>query len=450
MICGRAEEFEFMQKVESLFLEALRASLNADTVQWTIEDVTPVEMTQLFRMAEVHHVVPMIFEAIFECEAAQQMPPQLLMKYKKNVIQSVAMQAMRTAEFQMLFDYLRSAKIKPCVVKGLVCRNLYPNPDARMSGDEDVFIPEAEFERVHQLLLDYGMTLAEPTQDIHREYEVPYGMPGNSIYIELHKHMFPPESEAYGDLNRFFDGIHERSGDEAVIAGVGPRLHAGECGLIEDEINGAKILSMNHTDHLLYLILHSFKHFLHSGFGIRQVCDINLYAMAYGKDIDWAYVLGCLQEVRADLFAVAMFVIGEKYLNFDPEKACYPDRWRAIHVDETAMLDDLLDSGVFGQSNMSRKHSSNITITAMIANNRGKKAPRKGGILRSVFLPKSALVGRYPYLQKFPFLLPVAWLQRVLKYRKETARNAAGNNAAESIKIGNERVELMRKYGIIK
>lgn len=182
------------------------------------------------------------------------------------------------------------------------------------------------------------------------------------------------------------------------------------------------------------------------------MCDIILFANRYGKEIDWKYVLYSCREIRADLFAAAMFKMGEKYLVFDPEKACYPEEWRSIDVDETGMLDDLLESGVFGQSNMSRKHSSNITLNAVIADKRGEKA--KSGKIRSaikaVCLPVDKMSGRFPYLKKMPLLLPVAWIQRVWIYKKETAGKQESNNAADSIKIGNERVELMRKYGIIK
>ena len=291
-------------------------------------------------------------------------------------------------------------------------------------------------------LAGYGMIPAEPEQDIETVYEVPYFKPGTPLYIELHKHMFPPESEAYGNLNRFFDGIHNRT----------EKPHKGECGLIEEDINGSKFLTMNHTDHLLYLILHSFKHFLHSGFGIRQVCDINLYATAYGSDIDWEYILSCLEEVRAELFAASMFVIGEKYLIFDPVKACYPECWKSITVDETAMLEDLLNSGVFGQSDMSRKHSSNITLNAMIADKRGKKVStnKLQTAIKAICLPVDILSGRFTYLKKYPFLLPVAWIQRVWIYKKETAGKQEDNNATASIKIGNERVELIANFpGIV-
>lgn len=431
-----------MQKINKYFLEALKASLKGESVEWSSAELSFEEFSQLYQLANIHNVLSMIFESTFNCEVAKQMPPQFMRTYRRNVIQLIAQQTMKSLGFQELSDHLRSNDIKPCVVKGIVCRNLYPNPDARVSGDEDVFILEEQFRICHKVLADYGMILAEPELETEIVYEVPFFKPGTPLYIELHKHMFPPESEAYGNLNRFFDGIHNRA----------EKPHKGECGLIEEEINGSKFLTMNHTDHLLYLILHSFKHFLHSGFGIRQVCDINLYATAYGVDIDWEYILSCLEEVRADLFAAAMFVIGEKYLTFDSVKACYPDFWKSIKVDETAMLEDLLDSGVFGQSDMSRKHSSNITLNAMIADKRGKKV-RTNKIqtaIRAICLPASSLSRRFTYLKRMPFLLPIAWIQRVCIYKKELARNQENNNAIDSIKIGNERVELMRKYGIIK
>lgn len=421
-----------MKVINSLFLEALNASLRAEQVSWTRENVSPEDLSALIHIASIHHVVPMIFEAIYSCDAFQVLQPPQVMGLRRSVMQSIMLQTMKTEEFKQLFEKLTSAGIRPCVVKGVICRGLYPSPDARSSGDEDVLIRPEDFKQVHELFLEHGMSLVEPEQDIFAVHEVPYIRQNGSLYIELHKSLFPPTSEAYGDMNRFFEHVHERLTEVAVADG--------------------KFYSMCPTDHLLYLICHSFKHFLHSGFGIRQVCDIILFANAYGKEVDWQYVLESCREIRADLFAAAMFKMGEKYLVFDPEKACYPQEWRSIDVDETGMLDDLLESGVFGQSNMSRKHSSNITLNAVIADKRGEKA--KSGKIRSavkaVCLPVDKLSGRFTYLQKMPFLLPVAWIQRVWIYRKETAGKQADNNAVDSIKIGNERIELMRQYGIIK
>ena len=55
----------------------------------------------------------------------------------------------------------------------------------------------------------------------------------------------------------------------------------------------------------------------------------------------------------------------------------------------------------------------------------------------------------YPYLKKYPFLLPKAWISRIGNYIKET-RRTEGDDAWESIVIGSKRVELLKKYKIIQ
>lgn len=414
-----------MDVKRELFLPALKAALRNEKVSWE-EEMEPQVWMELFQTAGKHQVFPMIYEAVYDCPAARKIEPQFLLSVKQKTIHAVMLQTMKTSEFLNLFEYLKEAGIQVLVVKGIVCRNLYPNPDFRVSGDEDVLIPEEQFEACHQALIKYGMNLSDPSRDIQTMYEVSYGKPGSPIYIELHKYLFPPESTAYGDLNRFFNGIHERS--------------------IKLSVNGKQVVTLGAADHLFYLICHAFKHFLHSGFGIRQVCDITLFANAYGRDIDWLKVLEQCREIHADLFAAALFRIGGKYLTFDADTACYPAEWRDIEIDETMMLDDLLDAGIYGDGTMSRKHSSNITLNAVSAQKQGRRTGN--GVLKTVFPSVRELEGRYAYLKKRPYLLPVAWVSRILQYRKELSQTD-DNGALKAVEIGNRRVELMKQYGII-
>lgn len=415
-----------MDVKKDMFLPALKAALKNEKVSWS-EELESQDWVELFRIATTHQVLPLIYEAVYDCPAARNMEPQVFMSAKQQTIRSVMLQTMKTNEFLGLFQHLQKAGVQALVVKGIVCRNLYPNPDYRMSGDEDVLIPEEEFELCHQAMLDYGMHPADPTQDIQFEHEVPYGKPGSPIYIELHKCLFPPESAAYGDLNRFFKKVHDRA--------------------IKLSIDGKQVVTMGYTDHLFYLICHAFKHFLHSGFGIRQVCDIVLFANAYGKEIDWIRILQQCREIHADLFTAALFQIGQKYLTFDPSRAGYPQEWQEIQVDEQLMLDDLLEAGIYGDGTMSRKHSSNITLNAVSSEKQGKKSSHF--VIKTLFPTVQNMEGRYPYLKKHPYLLPIAWINRIWKYRKET-QTVLNNDAAESIQIGNQRLKMMKTYGIIK
>lgn len=420
--------------MNAYFLEALKASLKNEKVDWNDKERPGMQLTDwqdMFRLADTHKVMPLIYEAVYSCPAAEKLEPDFLALFKKRTVREVMLQTIKTNEFLALNQHLREAGIRPLVVKGIICRSLYPRPDYRQSSDEDILIPESQFARCHEAMLSYGMEPVEVRKDISSAHEISYRRPGSLLYIELHKTLFPPESGAYGEWNRYFKQVHEHP--------------------MELSIQDRTIFTMNHTDHMFYLICHAFKHFLHSGFGIRQVCDINMYAGAYRDHIDWQKILAQCREIRAEKFTAALFRIGENYLGFDSVSACFreagsPGEGNSIRVDEVPLLLDLLAGGIYGSADMSRKHSSSITLGAAASRKSGKKFG--GPVIRTVFPAAKDLESRYPCLKKKPYLLPVMWIDRMVKYGKEI-KKGGGNRPAESIKIGNRRIELMRNYGII-
>jgi hypothetical protein len=411
-----------MDRISELFLQALKTALEDRQVSWG-EEVTGEELCRVFALAQEHHVQPMIFESAYACPAAAQLDPAVLTLCRRNTVQTVMAQTVKTQEFLELSQYLRQENIRPLVVKGIVCRNLYPKPDYRFSGDEDVLCGEAQFKKCHKAMITFGM---EPCSSTLDSYEVPYRKADGSLYIELHKTLFSQDSDIFSDCNRLFDHAFDQS--------------------VDIEINGTPVSTLGYTDHMLYLILHAFKHFLHSGFGIRQVCDMVLFANAYGQRIDWKYILKKCQGVRAEKFAAAIFEIGRKYLNFDAALAHYPRFWREISVEIDPILEDLLCGGIYGASDRSRVHSSNMTLHAVSADKKGRKS--KGDVFFTIFPPAKSLESRFPYLHRRPYLLPFAWICRIFAYIKECFTEPS-SAASEVIRTGERRVELLRQYDII-
>lgn len=411
-----------MERVHQLFLETLKASLRDEVVCWG-DDVDARELQQILELAMEHHVLPMIFESVYTCPAAARVDPGLFSACRHSTVQAVMTQAVKTEEFLELYSHLRSRGITPLVVKGIICRHLYPKPDHRFSGDEDVLCGEHQAKACHKAMIEFGM---EPCGSGLDSYETPYRREDSSLYIELHKTLFREDSDIFGACNRLFDHVFQ---------------HPARV-----QIQGSTIYTMAHTDHLLYLIVHAFKHFLHSGFGIRQVCDMVLFANAYGSEVDWAYVQDKCRSIRCHRFAVALFRIGEKYLGFDPVKACCPRDWVDDPVDEQQLLEDLLDGGIYGSSDRSRVHSSNMTLNAVADDKKGKRAGR--GILRTLFPNASMIEGRYPYLRRKPYLLPVAWTCRIFGYARERISDPEAA-ASGVIRTGSKRIELLREYEII-
>ena len=421
-----------MDRISEIFLETLKCALKNEEYSGKAQ-ITEPELKAVLELAGNQKLFAMILNHLHDAPAASQLHPALYMNYRQEMFQEVTGQVIRTEKFLRLYKELAAAGIHAIVVKGIVCRDLYSQPDERSSGDEDVFIPDEEFESCHSLLLKNGLQLEGSPEHVLEEHEIPYIDPITNLRIELHKQLFPPASEAYGEFNTFFLKAHEKAAHIQL-------RHS------DDSSQEISVLTLDATDNLLYMILHALKHFFHGGFGIRQVCDMALWANAYSSNVHWNDLLRECREVRADVFAGALLKIGEKYLTLDPEKAQLTPEWRSImaDIDEQDLLEDLLDSGIYGGSTMSRKHSSNITLDAVAADKHGKETH---GLLATVFPSANKLEKRYVYLRKAPWLLPVAWIQRIFVFYRERSE---ANNAVETLKIGKNRIKILQEYGVIR
>lgn len=411
-----------MEPIYILFLQAVKAALQNRLVQWG-DEVTPDELTRLLELSQQHHVLPLVFEAVYACPAAKAMDPGSYAHYRGTCIQSIMTQAVKTEEFLELYAQWLRDGLQPLVVKGLICRRLYPMPDSRFSGDEDVFSGEHQFAACQKTLLRHGLTACGTGLD---SYEIPFRKENSPLYIELHKPLFPQDSAIFSDCNRLFEQAFSRA--------------------VTVDVQGTAVYTLSPTDHMLYLIVHAFKHFLYSGFGIRQICDMILFANACGHQIDWNYILRKCRSLRAEKFAAALFAIGEKYLTFSPEKACYPKCWQDLQIDPESLLADLLYGGIYGSADKSRVHSGNMTLNAVAADKKGKRSG--GNVLKTVFPPAKSIENRFTYLRRAPFLLPVAWITRICGYARESIVQQ-DSNAAEVIRTGSKRIELLREYDII-
>ena len=123
-----------------------------------------------------------------------------------------------------------------------------------------------------------------------------------------------------------------------------------------------------------------------------------------------------------------------------------PEAFAELEVDESDLLDDMLSGGLYGGVDIDRAHSSTMTLEAVVAARSGR---RRRGALHSLFLPLSSMRGHFPYLKKYPWLLPWAWLQRIWRYLRRK-KNPSPVSPTRSIRIARERIELLREYHIVE
>ena len=372
-----------------------------------------VDWPAIFTLANQQKLLPILFEAVRKMPAAEE-NVALFAVTKQQVIGQVLNQTVRSAEFSDLYHKLRSAGLHPIVVKGQLCSRLYPLKDHRISADDDLLIPDGEFMACHEQLLANGLTTDTPADELASADEVSYTKEGSPLYIELHRHLFDSSEDAHDELNSFFADLQAA------------------------EIDG--FLAMPPHEHLLYLILHAYKHFVSCGIGLRQFCDIGLWARAYHGEIDWQRLHDQCAAVHAATFAAAAFRIARDYLGIGFDLSAPWDE----NIDVEPLLHDTLCGGVYGSNDLTRLHSSTVTLNAVKASRTGEKS----SVLSTVFPKREYLERRYPYLKKRPYLLPVAWAQRIAHYASEK-QSGADNSASGSIKLAKERIELMKQYDIM-
>lgn len=393
-----------MTQTEHTFLAILGAALRGGRMTAN-ELPADTDWEAISRLAVQHKLLPMILTALPLADIPE------MQALKGAVLRQVVSQTQRTDAFLTLYGTMEAAGLRPLVVKGILCRELYPQGDLRPSNDEDLYVTGEDFPGCCRFLEEQGF-LPTDTDTAHA-FEI--GWRKDNLYIELHRSLFSPESGAYGDLNRFFD----------------PQ------GMPYPTEYGREVFSLSPHDHMLYLLLHAFKHFLHSGFGIRQVCDICLWGQRYCSRIDWALLEQQCLDSHARGFAAAVLGIGSHYLNISLP---LPPGWTVEPGYCLPLLEDILAGGIYGSADSSRQHTATVTLNAVEASRTGRRA----NVLASLFPGRKRMEGRYPYLKKHPVLLPLAWGQRIFRYLGQKS------NPAESLTLGKERVSLLKHYDIIR
>ena len=415
-----------LNREQELFLELAACFIHDEKAE--PGEVLP-SLDKLANLAGVHKMSPAIFEVLRVSSAGESLSGQEFWAgWKRSAIREIIFQTRRTEGFLALYRRFLEAGIRPLVVKGIICRSLYTKSDYRISSDEDVLVRKEDAAVCDEVLTSQGF---------HREkldlenlpHEIAYRNPENGVYIELHFSLFDEESGIFGRLNSVFEDVF----DSAVPVPV----------------QGVDIWTLHPTKHFLYLLCHCYKHFLFSGFGIRQVCDIVIMAEKWGSQMDWQYLREQIRAFQMERFFAGLMQIGLCWLHMSPDvyEHMGKDMWAG--EDSIDLLEDILAAGIYGSSTRERLHSANITLAA---------AQKESGILNALFPNIDYMKARFKYVEKCPLLLPAAWGVRIGSYLlKDVRKNPQGTEAdaesmdsGSSLEIGKKRVELIRKYGLME
>lgn len=399
------------------FLNIIKYAINGTNLQDLPTLKEPVDWKRLGELAMSHNLFALFHEVAYKYPDYEKSAD-----YRKNermALAIVAGQVRRTARFLELYREFLKEDLHPIVMKGIICRQLYGQyEEHRPSGDEDILVEKNEFYKVKAVMERCGYECTQPNvteAQLEKLQDVGFREKRSGFLIEVHTNLMGHNNEIRTQMGECFKDVFEH--------------------VQTFEICDTSIATMSHTEHFLFLVLHAFKHFTLSGVGVRQMLDILLSQEKFEQEIDWEWVRKSLEENHAIGFLGDMQSIGMQHLGFE------------LHVrfktcDPKALLDDMIEVGVFG------KREEADVLAARI--NLGTTNQQNGGIstwIRAGFPTKEYMLNVAPYLEEKPWLLSVEWVKRWGRFLKRT-RRYGGNLMMDGVKKSQKRAELLKKYGL--
>lgn len=271
-------------------------------------------------------------------------------------------------------------------LKGSYLKTLYPHSFMRVMGDIDILVRPESMDKVHKVLEDHHF------KNWHNSSNHDCFMK-DKINVEIHPKL---DSEFSKDYNDLF---------------LKPWVYAS--------IKDAHRYHLSDSYRFYYQLYHMIKHLYHSGVGLRTFIDLyyllntpsfhkEVYEEIYDKfpKKDFVNFIQCL--VKRYFTNIGLF---EKEL-------CGKINQNQINE----FITYVIHSGTHG---IGEDH--NLFIGGM-ASKHGKNEfiiwTKIKFLFSKAFLPFKAMKGMYRYLRKYPFLLPLAYIQRIfsLLFRKSSRR----------------------------
>ncbi|MDR0396305.1 MAG: nucleotidyltransferase family protein [Oscillospiraceae bacterium] len=375
----------------------------------------------LYALAAEHRVEGLLFTPALQ--ASPEVPGELLLQWQQRAMAITMTQLQMTDTLHTTLAAFEEERLRAVVLKGIVLKALYPEPDMRVMSDADLLVEDSAFDGAKALLSKQGYV--EITGDSHEDTYVCAHPDG--LRIELHNRLFDRKNRGF--LARL---------DESELFPVSKSVRA--------EAYGGECWTFPPGEHALFQLLHMAKHMITTGFGLRQVCDFSLFIESNGESIDWEWYARQCGELNLTRFQRALFALCRNHL------ALKDGAWQSMfgdsldETDASPLLSDILDAGVFGKSTAERTRSAAVVYRSFDGESGGESRLRT--LARAVFIRKDELHPPYMYAKRHAALLPAAWIHRLIRYAFIERRR--GGEQGAGLAVARERMALLDKLGMLK
>lgn len=371
-----------MNTIQSILVNLLSAAIRNRPFEKKL--VVDIDWDTLFSEAKAHDVSTLLYPLLKDLKPPFRPDDVNLAKWQHTSLVAGFTQSFCFEELNKMFQLFEKEDIPVIALKGLVVRSLYPQPELRTMGDADILIHIEYLDRITKLLTDLGYT-AIADNEVHIHFNHPHYLP-----VEVHWSL-----------------INERYIKSAEIWESGLWEHTERV----KELSG-NVLKLSKEDHILYLCLHMAVHILHSGFGLRQLCDFVLLVESEYEFIDWILLLEKAKLCNLERFLLSIFEVCHRFFEMQVPEA-FRCKSKEFETYVELLILDILSAGTFGAKSATRMMGNNLIHNTSHTDT--KSVNKFKYYLKLAFPANKDLLGRYEYAKKYPVLTPIAWIHRIIR-----------------------------------
>ena len=317
-----------MTIVERLFIELLKSGVSGKQVDiQSYRNISLGQWREVYKLAAQHGLSGVTFTAIEHLPEGGIFDVDLLMDWMWQKDYVVSKNEQYHRDVCDLLSTFRQKGLMPVILKGLDCARRYPVSNRRPSGDLDIFLIHPElshleaFEKGNALVQQLGISV-EPHDYKHVKFTYK-----NEV---VENHMYCTEIRGSKAKKEF-----EKHLQELLMSPI--------------DAGNDSYYYPNSQFTALFLIAHSFNHFLDEGLALKHICDWAAFLNKEQDNVDWHDFYHYTDKVNITRFANTLTSLVVEYFGVNLTNS-------HIHVESQfalRMLDDTLH-------NNSHLHSSGL------------------------------------------------------------------------------------------
>lgn len=372
-----------MNNAQKQFVDILSAGIRGKLADKVYDNV---EWDEVIDLADKHKVEGIIYLALRKSKLISNIGEEKISLLKQKAAITGITQSRHISGLSTVLNKINERNIPVIVLKGLVVREFYPQPDQRSMNDADILVHEGNVEKVKQLLIDMGYVYLEDHKASHHIALVHHKYP----FIELHWNLFKRDGFS-NELEHY----------ERLIWRRAIKVNVGE----------AEVLSLSYEDLALHLCMHMAAHLAATGFGVRQLCDLVLLVEHKGDEIEWNSFIMKARMYGFKKFGKIIFLLCNKLFNMEAPKEI---NIKVVNNKKyvSALLNEIFEAGVHGKKEMANQFATQVAF-----NFEEKDSNATLGAINRYFrfiFPKiDDMSDKYSYAKKVKILAPIAWIHHL-------------------------------------